>query len=39
MICTTALTWQPAENIKVDDKKTSWRRIVETERDKLVMNS
>lgn len=21
MICTTALTWQPAENIKVDDKK------------------
>ena len=38
-VWTTALTWQPEGKLKVGRPKTTWRKTVETERDKLVMNS
>ena len=38
-ICTTALMWQHEGKQKVEQPKTTWRRRVETERDKLGMNT
>jgi len=38
-ICITALTRQPEGKRKVGRHKTTWRMTVETERDKIGMNS
>jgi len=41
MICATSMTWQPnfsERKRKVGRSDTTWRRAVETERDKLGMN-
>jgi hypothetical protein len=37
--CTTALPWQPRRTRKVGRPKTICRRMVETDRDELGMNS
>ena len=38
-VCTTALTRQPERERNVVQRKTTCRRTVETEKDKLGMNS
>ena len=38
-VCTTALTWQPERKRNVVQPETTCRRTVETEKDKLEMNS
>lgn len=39
MVCTTALMRQSGDKPKVGQPETTWRRMAETERDKLGINS